>query len=75
MEYCVDLIALRKLMIDNGINTQQELAVKSGISVKTVNGIMTGKITPSVSVMYKIADCLGLDPETSGRTFFASKLA
>jgi DNA-binding XRE family transcriptional regulator len=71
MTYKVDLISLKKIMIENGIKTQLELAEKSDISPKTINGIMNGKITPSVSIMYKLAACLQMDSKTAGETFFA----
>ena len=71
MTYKVDLISLKKIMIENGIKTQLELAEKSDISPKTINGIMNGKITPSVSIMYKLASCLQKDSKTAGETFFA----
>ena len=71
MTYKVDLKALKKSMIENGIKTQIELAQKSDISLKTINGIMNGKIIPSVSIMYKLASCLKMDAKTAGETFFA----
>lgn len=74
MTYRVDIVALKKSMIENGIDTQLELAERSAISAKTINGIMSGRITPSVTIMYKLASCLRMDSKTAGETFFAQKL-
>ncbi len=74
MKYSVDTKALKKAMIDEGISTQIELSQKANISVKTVNGILNGKITPSTSIMYNIASCLNLPSKKAGEIFFAVSL-
>ena len=40
--------------------TQQELADQSGVSVKTVRNIETGKMNPSYEILYPIINRLGL---------------
>jgi transcriptional regulator with XRE-family HTH domain len=40
--------------------TQQELTDQSGVSVKTIRNIETGKINPSYETLYPIINHLGL---------------
>ena len=41
--------------------TQQDLADFSGLSVRIIKSIETGKGNPSIVTLYKIADILGLE--------------
>jgi len=40
--------------------TQQEIADKIAVSVQTVNRFKSGKITPSIQTLCKIADAFGV---------------
>lgn len=40
--------------------TQQELADQSGVSVKTIRNIETGKMNPSYEILFPIINRLGL---------------
>ncbi|MCX9192092.1 hypothetical protein C3Y87_11840 [Carbonactinospora thermoautotrophica] len=46
--------------------TGVELAERSGVAQATVSKIETGRMLPSVEVVERIADALGLDPERRG---------
>lgn len=74
MSYKVDTIALRKLMVDNGINTISELADKAELSRDTVSGVLRGKIRPSTNVMDKFIIALNIDTCDAGDIFFARDL-
>lgn len=72
--YKTDTVALRKLMIDNGIITITELADRSGVSRNTVSGVLSGELQPSADVMFKIASALCMEPQVAGSVFFAINL-
>ena len=73
-DYQVDTLAIRKLMIDNGIKSITALSELSQIGKNTLGGVLNRKIRPSANVMYALADCLHMDRETAGRIFFGQKL-
>lgn len=74
MGYSVDTVELKKLMIDQGIDTIVELAEKAGISRDTASGVVNGKIRPSTAVMEKIMTALDMKPVEAGVIFFKPKL-
>lgn len=43
--------------------TQQDLADISGVSLRTIKEIETGKGNPAVNTLVKILDVLGLEPD------------
>lgn len=43
--------------------TQEELAVKVGVSRQTINAIETQKYDPSLTLAFKLARCFGLTIE------------
>ena len=45
--------------------TQQELADQSGVSVKTIRNIETGKMNPSYEILFPIINRLGLSREAA----------
>lgn len=72
--YCVDIIALRKLMIDKGIDTIKDLSNKSGVDRNALSKILKGEIRPSATAMDGISMALEMNPETTGKIFFATNL-
>ena len=42
--------------------TQEELAARSGLSLRYVGSIERGAVSASVSVLGKVAEALGIDP-------------
>lgn len=74
MSYRVDTIALRKLMVDNGISTISELAEKAELSRDTASGVLKGKIRPSTNVMEKFIIALNINPCDAGNIFFVPDL-
>ena len=51
---------VRTLRVDRGLS-QEELAYKAGIHQTYLSGVEGGKRTPSVLVLERIADGLGVD--------------
>ncbi len=54
-------INMRRLRYDKKL-TQEELAERSGLSMRYVGSIERGAVSASVSVLGKIAVALGVDP-------------
>lgn len=52
---------MRRLRYDKKL-TQEELAARSGLSMRYVGSIERGAVSASVSVLGKVADALGVDP-------------
>ncbi|MDK1389444.1 helix-turn-helix transcriptional regulator [Sinorhizobium sp. 7-81] len=42
--------------------TQEELAAQAGLSMRYVGAIERARVSASVTVLGRIADCLGVDP-------------
>ena len=69
-----DTIAIKKIMIEKGYKTVSSLAADSGISRKTLGGVLDGKIQPSTNVMFKLVDVLDISEADAGKIFFSSNL-
>lgn len=72
--FCVDVIKLKKLMIENGFNTITQLSNKAEIDRNTLSKVLNSKILPSSDVMYKLVKCLKISPEEAGQIFFKQYL-
>jgi transcriptional regulator with XRE-family HTH domain len=68
--YRTNTIELRKCIIENGIETVNELSIKSGISRNTLGQVLKGNIQPSADVMDKLVSTLDISPEKAGMIFF-----
>ncbi|MBN9147075.1 MULTISPECIES: helix-turn-helix domain-containing protein [unclassified Nitrobacter] len=54
-------INMRRLRYDKKL-TQEELAARSGLSMRYVGSIERGAVSASVSVLGKVAEALDVDP-------------
>lgn len=54
-------INMRRLRYDKKL-TQEELAERSGLSMRYVGSIERGAVSASVSILGKVAEALGVDP-------------
>ncbi|MCW5694853.1 MAG: helix-turn-helix transcriptional regulator [Pseudolabrys sp.] len=54
-------INMRRLRYDKKL-TQEELAERSGLSMRYVGSIERGTVSASVSILGKVAEALGVDP-------------
>ncbi len=63
---------LKRLRVDLGL-TQMELATKSGISLPTIQNIESGKANPSLDILTKILNVLGLEIKVSAPAFQVEK--
>ena len=73
-EFAVDVIALRKIMIDKGIGTISELAKVSGVNRNTLSDVFNEKNKPSSDVMYKLVKSLQIPSARAGEIFFKTNL-
>lgn len=70
----VDVVALRKLMIDKGFLTVTSLSDATGINRTTLGKILNGEQLPSSESMYRLAKALNIASEEAGNIFFAENL-
>ena len=54
---------IRRLRLDNGRMTQQELADKVGVTRQTIIAIESGKYAPSLPLAFRIAQTFGVPIE------------
>ena len=73
--YMLDIIELKKTMIEKGFGTATALADAANIERNTVSTILNGKRQPSLNVMYAIAEALDLNSKKAGEIFFAKIVA
>lgn len=74
IRYKVDTIELQKAAVERGLTKIKALAIASGIDRNTLGKVMSGKITPSATVMYALANTLELTEEQAGIIFFNRNL-
>lgn len=74
MPRMTDVNALKKQMIDCGIESVSHLSRITGINRNTLGAIMNGKTQPSAESMERIVKALGIEPVDAGRIFFSSNL-
>ncbi|WP_312151050.1 helix-turn-helix domain-containing protein [Paenibacillus odorifer] len=72
--YKTDTLALKKLMIENGISTIIQLSSLTRISRNTLSQVLNGQIQPSATVMHKLVEVLKITPEQAGLIFFNPNL-
>ena len=73
--YEVDTIELKKLMIENGIETLEGLKAATNINRNTLSEVINGKAYPSSMVMVQIGKALKMSSSQMGSIFFKPKLA
>lgn len=72
--FTTDVIALKKLMIDNNIKNIKELAERSHVDRNTLAKVLNGSAQPSTNVMQKLMICLNIEPVAAGPIFFSIDL-
>lgn len=72
--FTTDVIALRKLMVENNINSISELANRTGVNRNTLGQVLNGENQPSTYVMDKLVRTLNIKQEEAGKIFFNNNL-
>jgi len=70
----LDIIAIKKIMVEKGFAKIGELAQASGISRATLRQILSGKAQPSSRIMQKLIVALNIPQEDAGEIFFGNNL-
>ena len=72
--FTTDVIALKKLMVENNINSISELANRTGINRNTLGQVLNEEIQPTTYVMDKLVHVLNIKQEEAGKIFFSNNL-
>ena len=74
MQYVVDTVEIKKLMIDRNISSIAELSSISGINRNTLGAVINGEAYPSSKIIGKLIEVLLIPLDRVGSIFFALKL-
>lgn len=70
----VDIIELKKIMVENKLDKITNLANATGIGRTTLSNLLNGKAKPSFNVLKRLIKGLGISPSKAGEIFFSSNL-
>ena len=73
-EYRVDVIELKKIMVEQGMEKIIDLSKASTIDRNTLSKVLNGDIKPSTTAIEKLMDTLKIPPEKAGVIFFTPNL-
>lgn len=69
--YAVDIIALKKIMVEKNLDKISTLSRKANINRNILGNILNGKSMPTANTMYKLVETLEISPEKAGAIFLA----
>lgn len=73
-KYRVDIIELKKIMVEQGLEKIIDLSVASKVDRNTLSKIINGEAKPSTMVIEKLMIALSIPPEKAGVIFFNPNL-
>lgn len=73
-EYQVNIIELKKIMVEQGMEKIIDLSKASTIDRNTLSKVLSGDIKPSTTAIEKLMDTLKISPERAGVIFFTPNL-
>lgn len=73
-KYRVDIIELKKIMVEQGLEKIIDLSAASNVDRNTISKIMNEEIKPSTAVIEKLMIALKIPPEKAGIIFFKPNL-
>lgn len=73
-KYRVDIIELKKIMVEQGLEKIIDLSDASKINRNTLSKIINEEIKPSTAVIEKLMIALNIPPEKAGVIFFKQNL-
>lgn len=73
-KYSVNIIELKKIMVEKGLDKIVDLSKAANIDRNTLSKILNGEAKPSTIVIEKLMFTLEISPETAGLIFFDSNL-
>lgn len=74
MQYKVDVIELKKVMVEQKLDKIVDLSKVSSVDRNTLSKILNDEIKPSTTVIEKLMSALNIPPERAGRIFFKPNL-
>lgn len=74
MKYTVDVLALKKIMVECRLDKIIELSKASGVNRNTISKILNNEMKPSTTVIEKLMRALGISSEDAGKIFFNENL-
>ncbi len=74
MNYKVDVVELKKIMVEQGLDKLVNLSNASGIDRNTLSKIINNEAKPSTTVIEKLMIALKIPSEKAGAIFFARNL-
>lgn len=73
-KYVVDTIQLKKIMVEQNLDTIIELSNESGIDRNTLSKIINGDVRPSTLAMERLILALKIPTDDAGKIFFSQNL-
>lgn len=74
MQYQVDTIALKKLMVEQGLERITDLSKASSVDRNTLSKVLNGNVKPSTTVIEKLMVALNISSDLAGKIFFKQNL-
>lgn len=72
--YKVDVMELKKIMVEQKLDKIVDLADASTVDRNTLSKVISGDIKPSTTVIEKLMSALHIEPERAGAIFFSQNL-
>jgi transcriptional regulator with XRE-family HTH domain len=73
-KYKVDVVELKKIMVEQKLDKIIDLSAASTVDRNTLSKVINGDIKPSTSVIEKLMSALHIPPEKAGAIFFSQNL-
>lgn len=73
-KYKVDVVELKKIMVEQNLDKIIDLSAASTIDRNTLSKVINGDVKPSTTVIEKLMSTLHIPPERAGAIFFSLDL-
>lgn len=73
-DYRVDVVALKKIMVEKNLEKIVDLSSASTVDRNTLSKVLNGDAKPSTTVIEKLMSALQIPPERAGAIFFSADL-
>ena len=73
-KYKVDVVELKKIMVEQNLDKIVDLSDASTVDRNTLSKVINGNIKPSTTVIEKLMLALHIPPERAGTIFFSQNL-
>lgn len=74
LQYKVDVVELKKIMVEQGLERIVDLSKASGIDRNTISKLLNYNTKPSTTVIEKLMQTLKIPSEKAGAIFFNDNL-